>query len=155
MWRPLGQADRSWSSAQPTATAVPAYQGGLGCDGQRGFIPCVCLASWDGMEAAVRCHTRFLAQWVWGDRKQVWQDHGSFWVYLIMEEGEVELVGEGAPQHHLKVSQLSSITIPIKQQLLLVSIFGLRSNSLGDVPIKWISWLNTSWLSGVYLTHSN
>ena len=79
--------------------------------------------------------------------------------------GSVQLLGvphlgvrrgrEGAPQHHLKAPQLSSITIPVKQQSLLVSIFGLKSNSLGDVPIKWISWLNTSWLSGVYLTHSN
>lgn len=42
-------------------------------------------------------------------------------------EGEAELAGEGAPQHHLKASQLSSITIPIKQQSLLVSIFGLKS----------------------------
>lgn len=82
---------------------------------------------------------RLLAWWVRGVRKQVGRDHCRFWVYPIMGEGEAELAGEGAPQHHLKVSQLSSITIPIKQQSLLVSIFGLKSNSLGDVPIKCIS----------------
>lgn len=149
-----------WNSAvpgdEPRSPLVGCRDLSLGCDGQRGFIPRVpALLPWDCTEAAVRCCTRLLAWWVWGVRKQVGRDHHRFWVYPITGEGEAELAGEGAPQHHLKASQLSSVTIPIKQQSLLVSIFGLKSNSLGDVPIKWISWLNTSWLSGVYLTHSN
>jgi len=85
------------------------------------------------------------AQWEQGARKQVG-------ISPNLGEGKA---GGWATQNHLKASQLRGITIPIKQQSLLVSIFGLKSNSLGDVPIKWISWLNTSWLSGVYLTHSN
>lgn len=101
---------------------------GLGCDEQRGFVSRMpALLPWDGTEAAVRCSTRFLARWVRGLRKQVGWDHCRFGVYPIMGAGDAELAGEGAPQHPLKVSQLSSITIPIKQQSLLVSIFGLKS----------------------------
>ncbi|NXC66099.1 FABG5 reductase, partial [Anhinga anhinga] len=55
-----------------------------------------------------------------GVRKQVGWDHRRFWVYSITGEGEAELAGEGAPQHHLKAGIVDTPLIRSKDLQPLV-----------------------------------